>query len=197
MFRPHGAPDPPQVPQLGDLIGAMFRPRCRPRSRCRPPRTEHSGRAFSTLRPRRRSPQNTKARWAKGGKRNSDPHELNGAMFRPDRAQDPPNIGQHLADSNRAMFLPRAPSGPGCHPPRTEHGRQLGSVLIGAMFPTEGIRMPCNSPWSNGSARCSERAGCVGQPHAPYFAPCPFTHIRPRRSTRCAPPAGWRRACWR
>ena len=27
--------------------------------------------------------------------------------------------------------------------------------------------------------------------------PCPFTHIRPRRSTRCAPPAGWRRVCWR
>ena len=36
-------------------------------------------RAFSTLRPRRRSPKQPKARWAKGGKRNSP--QVNGAMF--------------------------------------------------------------------------------------------------------------------
>ena len=37
-----------------------------------PPDQGDSGRAFSTLHPRRRSPSSQKARWAKGGKRNSE-----------------------------------------------------------------------------------------------------------------------------
>ena len=73
-----------------------------PRSGCRPPRTEHSGSAFSTLRPRRRSPINRgavvegvgnatrhpidwgdvpSARRTGSSARRHDQASLNGAMF--------------------------------------------------------------------------------------------------------------------
>ena len=49
-----------------------------------------SGCAFSTLRPRRRSPRKTEARWSKVWETQLQPRELNRAMFTPfDRRRDP------------------------------------------------------------------------------------------------------------
>ena len=78
------------------------------------------GRAFSTVRPRRRSPIKPEARWAKGGKRNS-------ALDWGDVPVDCP--GEHMPELKRAMFLSDgAPTVVAITGPPAE--------LKGAMFPS-------------------------------------------------------------
>ena len=124
--------------------GALKRAMFRSRGGCRWPRMARAQGAFSTGRPRARSPNTAKRRWAGGGKRGAG--SCPGAS---ERTRDPrqagaartANPGDHIAwpdapgsprSLNRAMFALRAPNG---HSPRRSRPANPGHWAMPVLQP--------------------------------------------------------------
>ena len=95
------------------------------------------------------------------------------------------------------LSLPGAPRGNGF--PATQH-RPFQSVREGIRLVDE--RCTCGHFRQHTRATIADRRAPARRRAPRYALPhtwplCPYTRIRPKRSTRCASPAAWRRACSR